>query len=111
MKDQCAMMNVPSSGNAGGLSGSKIYDLSTAPHGPFPQVSGFHARGILSIAACIISSLIGVLTIVWYSRGEQFDDEEVEREILEKIKSKTSQDHPNGLVARFRRFMILRGAP
>ncbi|EFP86676.2 uncharacterized protein PGTG_13058 [Puccinia graminis f. sp. tritici CRL 75-36-700-3] len=112
MKDQCAMMNIPSSGNAGGLSGSKLYDLSTAPHGPFPQVSGFHARGNLSIAACIISSLIGVLTIIWYSRGEQFDDEEVEREMLEKIKSKTSQDHhTNGFVARFRRFMILRGAP
>ncbi|WAR53656.1 hypothetical protein PtB15_3B164 [Puccinia triticina] len=111
VKDQCRMMNIPTSGNAGGLSGSKIYDLSTAPHGPFPQKPGFHARGILSMAACIISSLIGVLTIVWYTRGEQFDDEEVEREILEKIRSKTNFDRPNGVLNRFRRFFMLRSAP
>jgi iron transport multicopper oxidase len=98
MKDQCAMMKVPSSGNAGGLTGSKIYDLSTAPQGPFPQISGFHARGILSMAACIVSSLIGVLTIIWYTRGEQFNDEEVEQEFLEKIKAKSHQDRPSGFI-------------
>ncbi|KAI9611005.1 hypothetical protein H4Q26_008852 [Puccinia striiformis f. sp. tritici PST-130] len=111
MKDQCGKMNIPFSGNAGGLSGSKIYDLSTAPHGPFPQISGFHARGILSMAACIISSLIGVLTIVWYTRGEQFDEEEVEREIMEKIKSQADKNGRTAFMSRIRRFLIIRRAP
>jgi len=106
MKEQCAKMKMPWSGNAGGLTGSKIYDLSTAPHGPFPQVSGFHTRGILSLAACIISSLLGVVTIIWYARGEQFNDAQIEQEILDKINSNSNPRHSPRFFNRIHRFLI-----
>lgn len=91
MKDHCKKLGKPFSGNAGGISGSSIYDLSNAPHGPYPQNPGFHTKGILSIAACIASSLIGVITIIWYTMGEQFEEEDVKIELEEKIASKAAK--------------------
>lgn len=91
MKDHCTALGKPSSGNAGGSSGSLIYDLSNAPHGPYPQNSGFHAKGMLSIAGCIVASLIGVATIIWYATGEQFEEAEVEREVKLKLANKVSK--------------------
>lgn len=91
MKDQCAKLQKPFSGNAGGLSGKSIYDLSSAPHGPYPQNPGFHAKGIISIAGCIVASLIGVFTIIWYGMGEQFEEEEVARELKQKLASKAAK--------------------
>ncbi|MBW0499229.1 hypothetical protein O181_038944 [Austropuccinia psidii MF-1] len=103
MKSQCDMMGISSSGNAGGLSGSGIYDLSTAPQGPFPQNSGFYTKGIISISACIVSSLIGVLTILWYAGGEQIEEEEVEREIVQKLSNKEAGRKKPTYYYQFRR--------
>ncbi|KAG0147247.1 hypothetical protein CROQUDRAFT_61959 [Cronartium quercuum f. sp. fusiforme G11] len=107
MKDHCTALGKPSSGNAGGLSGPSIYDLSKAPHGPYPQRPGFHAKGKISIAGCILASLIGVATIIWYATGEQFEEAEVERELKVKLASKAAKR--KALIATRRKLVHLVG--
>lgn len=57
MKDQCASLGIQAEGNAAGK--MSVTDLSGAPHGPYPQVDGFKAKGIGAMVGCILSALLG----------------------------------------------------
>lgn len=67
MIDNCKALGWSTSGNAAGKQG---LDLSGAPSGVDVIYDGFTAKGKGAMAACIISALLGMGTIVWYAQGQ-----------------------------------------
>ncbi|ELU42615.1 ferroxidase, multicopper oxidase [Rhizoctonia solani AG-1 IA] len=65
--DQCKMLGVPISGNAAGHNSTT--DLSGLTIGPFPQKLGWNAKGIGAMTGCVLSALLGIATVIWYSTG------------------------------------------
>ena len=53
MYDQCQELGKPTSGNAAGHQSPS--DLAGLPLGPYPQVLGWHPKGIGAMAGCVIS--------------------------------------------------------
>ncbi|KAF8632864.1 hypothetical protein AX17_004712 [Amanita inopinata Kibby_2008] len=88
--DQCRTLGKPVSGNAAGH--ASVTDLSGLPMGPFPQRLGWHSKGIGAMAGCVLTALLGMLTVVWYTLGGSITDEEIEHQIrtkqAEKVKRK-----------------------
>ncbi|KAF8121904.1 Fet3 protein [Boletus edulis] len=82
---QCAAQGSPDSGNAAGH--ASVSDLSGLPLGPFPIVFGFQTRGILAITGCILTAVIGMITVVWYAIGVRGSEEEIEQEVLKRIEA------------------------
>lgn len=39
-----------------------VTDLAGAPHGPYPQVAGWHAKGIGALAGTILAALLGAFS-------------------------------------------------
>ncbi|KAI8889405.1 multicopper oxidase [Backusella circina FSU 941] len=66
-KDSCTAGGFSYEGNAAGKSG---LDLKGAPDGIYLIYDGFTARGKGAMAACIISALLGIAAIVWFSRTD-----------------------------------------
>lgn len=102
MFDQCAMLNIPSTGNAVGLFSTT--DLPGVPTGPFPQTFGWKPLGIGMLSLAIISALLGMGTVVFYSLGGQLEAEEVEIEVRRKMAEKrergTKLQRVKGLFAK-----------
>ena len=86
MYDQCTALDTPSSGNAAGHSSPD--DLSGLPEGPFPQVLGWHSKGIGAMAGCVLTAVIGMATVTWYALGGAISEEEMEREVRREIGEK-----------------------
>lgn len=80
MYDQCAMLNMPSSGNAAGHPASDLLDLSGWKLGPFQQILGWRPKGIGAMAGCVLTAVLGMLTVTWYSLGGHISEEEMEHE-------------------------------
>lgn len=85
MLDQCASMNVPTSGNVVGKM-SKT-DFKGEPYGPHVLKMGWTPKAIGALAGCIISFLAGVAAIIWYGHGG-FSEEELEEEVRRQIDQK-----------------------
>ncbi|KII91245.1 hypothetical protein PLICRDRAFT_104957 [Plicaturopsis crispa FD-325 SS-3] len=87
MYDHCASLSTPSTGNAAGHASTT--DLSGLALGPYPQVLGWHPRGIGAMAGCVLSAVLGMCAVVWYALvGGVIGDEEVEREERERLAQK-----------------------
>lgn len=67
MYDNCKALNHPFSGNAAGKMSAT--DLDGSVVGPFPQKLGWKPKGIVAMAGCVLTALIGMLTVVWYAWG------------------------------------------
>jgi iron transport multicopper oxidase len=65
--DVCEAGGTPGTGNAAGKEG---LDLKGAPSGVTLIPDAFTAKGKGALAACIISALIGMASIVWYSNHD-----------------------------------------
>ncbi|KAJ2961495.1 hypothetical protein NQZ79_g3313 [Umbelopsis isabellina] len=65
--DNCKALGWSVEGNAAGKQG---LDVSGAPSGVTIPIDGFTAKGKGAMAACIISALLGMGTIVWYAQGQ-----------------------------------------
>jgi iron transport multicopper oxidase len=65
--DNCKALGWSTSGNA---AGKEALDLSGAPSGVTVPYDGFTAKGKGAMAACIISALLGMGTIIWYAQGQ-----------------------------------------
>ncbi|KAF7291853.1 Fet3 protein [Mycena indigotica] len=78
IQDNCKALGLPISGNAAGHSGTE--DLSGLHLGPFPQNNGWHSKGIGAMAGCVLTAVLGMLTVVWYALGGSITDEEAERD-------------------------------
>jgi len=76
--DQCASQNIPTVGNAAGHTDPN--DLQGLPAGPFPQILGWRPRGIGAMAGCVLTAVIGMLTVTWYALGGHISDAEMEHE-------------------------------
>ena len=72
--------------------------------GPWVQELGWHAKGIVALAGCIVTALLGIATIIWYSMGG-LDDDEVEREVSQAIRKKDAKKEARaaGVKSLFRR--------
>jgi len=95
MYDQCAALHQPFSGNAAGFASAT--DLMGLHLGPFPQKLGWHQKGIGAMAGCVLTALLGMLTVVWYALGGQISDEEMEREVMQALEAKEKRGRFFGL--------------
>lgn len=79
---------MPVSQNAVGL--MSVTNLKGEKLGPYPQILGWRPRGIGAMAGCVLTALLGMVTVVWYAFGGQLDaddlDDEVRRELEKKKK-------------------------
>ncbi|KAG1867396.1 Fet3 protein [Suillus subluteus] len=96
MYEQCSAIGVPSSGNAAGHASPT--DLSGLPLGPFFQVLGWLPKGIGAMAGCVLTAIIGILTVVWYSAmGGTISEEEIEELVRQRIEEKERKGRFFGL--------------
>ncbi|KAE9398315.1 ferroxidase [Gymnopus androsaceus JB14] len=97
LKDNCLALGFPASGNAAGFA-SKT-DLDGLPLGPYLQNNGWHPKGILAMFGCVLTAVIGMLTVMWYSViGGQITEEETEHEVREAIDKKAKRGKFFGLI-------------
>lgn len=87
MFDHCRKLGKPYEGNAAGK--MSVTDLSGLKVGPFVQKLGWRPKGIGALIGCILSALLGMAAVVWYSLvGRQLTDQEVEQEVRKKMAAK-----------------------
>ncbi|KAF9028653.1 Fet3 ferroxidase protein [Hymenopellis radicata] len=95
MFDNCQALGLPTVGNAAGHASAT--DLDGLKVGPFPQNLGWHPRGVGALVGCILSALVGMCTVAWYSMGG-YSEEEIEREVRERISEKAKRGRFFGLM-------------
>ena len=98
LTQQCLAQNLLASGNAAGHASAT--DLSGLPTGPTLQNNGWHAKGIIAMTGCVLTAVIGMLTVVWYAIGGALSDEEVEREVRAAQAAKLTRRRLFGLLKR-----------
>jgi iron transport multicopper oxidase len=98
LTQQCVVLNVPVSGNAAGHASTT--DLSGLQLGPYPQNNGWHTKGILAMTGCVLTAVIGMITVVWYAMGGALSDEEIEREVRAAHVAKMKRGRLFGLLKR-----------
>jgi iron transport multicopper oxidase len=96
--DQCQDLGKPFSGNAAGHASTT--DLAGLPLGPYPQVLGWHSKGIGAMAGCVLTAVIGMATVIWYSLGGHISEEDMEHEVREHLAAKESRGRFFGLLRR-----------
>lgn len=94
--DQCKALGLPSTGNAAGH--IDALDLNGIPEGPFPQILGWRPRGIGAMAGCVLTAVIGMLTVAWYSLGGHISEEEMEHEVRREQEEKAKRGKLFGLI-------------
>ena len=95
---QCLALNSPVSGNAAGHASPT--DLSGLQLGPFPLHDGWHTKGILAMTGCVLTAVIGMITVVWYAMGGALSDEEIEQEVRAAQTAKMKRGRLFGLLKR-----------
>lgn len=98
LAQQCLAQNLPASGNAAGH--ASITDLSGLPTGPSIQNNGWHTKGILAMTGCVLTAVLGMLTVVWYTLGGILTDEEIEHEVRAAHAAKLERGRLFGLLKR-----------
>ena len=93
--EQCQELSIPVSGNAAGH--TDMTDFSGWTLGPFQQNNGWHPRGIGAMAGCVLTAVLGMLTVVWYSLGGHISEEEMEHEAREHQERKEQRGRFFGL--------------
>jgi len=98
VQDNCHALGLPISGNAAGHSDPA--DLSGLPLGPFPQNNGWHSKGIGAMAGCVLTAVLGMLTVMWYALGGHITEEEQEHEVRAALEAKEKRGRFFGLLKR-----------
>jgi len=98
LAQQCRAQNLLTSGNAAGHASAT--DLSGLPTGPFLQNNGWHTKGILAMTGCVLTAVLGMLTVAWYSIGGAWSEEELDREVRAAHAAKLNRGRLFGLVKR-----------
>ncbi|GJE86451.1 multicopper oxidase FET3 [Phanerochaete sordida] len=80
MYQQCAALSLPTSGNAAGHPASDLLDFAGWTLGPYQQVLGWRPKGIGAMAGCVLTAVLGMMTVTWYSLGGHISEEEMEHE-------------------------------
>ncbi|GAA6012942.1 hypothetical protein JCM8202_002959, partial [Rhodotorula sphaerocarpa] len=91
LKDQCESLGISATGNAGGK--MSLTDFGTAPKGPKDQaqITGWTTRAKGALAGCVITALLGMLSVVWYAVGGQLDVDELEEEVVRDMAAKAAK--------------------
>lgn len=97
MYDNCKALGKPTTGNAAGHASAS--DLSGLTLGPYPQILGWRPKGIGAMTGCVLTAVLGMLAVVWYAFGGHIEDEEMEREVRERIEQKNARGGLRGRVA------------
>ncbi|KAJ7253686.1 ferroxidase [Mycena haematopus] len=98
LADNCQALGLPASGNAAGHADPA--DLAGLPLGPYPQNNGWHSRGIGAMAGCVLTAVLGMLTVLWYALGGHISEEEQESEVRAALAAKEKRGRFFGLVKR-----------
>lgn len=85
---QCAALDLPYSGNAAGHNSTT--DLRGLKLGPYQQILGWRPKGIVAMTGCVLATVLGMLSVLWYTRGV-IDETVVEREVRESIEKKEAK--------------------
>ncbi|KAJ7098323.1 Fet3 protein [Mycena epipterygia] len=96
--DNCKALGLPASGNAAGHASTT--DLSGLTVGPFPQNNGWHSKGIGAMAGCVLTAVLGMLTVVWYALGGRISEEEEEHEVRAALAAKEKRGRFFGLLKK-----------
>ncbi|KAG5721430.1 Iron transport multicopper oxidase fio1 [Termitomyces sp. T112] len=89
MRDYCSALGKMVSGNAAGIASTT--DLKGLPLGPFPQILGWRPKGIGAMFGCVLTAVLGMATVTWYSIGGHLTEEEVEEEVRQRIAAKEAR--------------------
>ncbi|KAN0085920.1 Ferroxidase [Tylopilus felleus] len=87
--EQCTAQGIPQSGNAAGHASAT--DLSGLPLGPWPQIMGWQLKGILAMTGCVLTAVIGMMTVVWYTMGVKDSEQEIEQEVMRRLEAKRNR--------------------
>ncbi|RXW17297.1 hypothetical protein EST38_g8554 [Candolleomyces aberdarensis] len=82
MYDHCKAQGMLYSGNAAGHASPT--DLSGLKEGPFVQKLGWRPKGIVAMTGCVVTAVLGMLTVVWYMWGAPEDEGETHDNAPEK---------------------------
>jgi iron transport multicopper oxidase len=74
--DQCDNLGVKTSGNAAGFTDEQTFTGIQSPPGLYPTY--MQTKGVVSLAACVVSALIGLYTVLWYA---SFDNPTIKVEL------------------------------
>ncbi|KAJ3506458.1 hypothetical protein NLJ89_g6860 [Agrocybe chaxingu] len=96
MYDHCKALGKPISGNAAGH--ASVTDLTGLPLGPYPQNLGWHSKGIGAMAGCVLAAVLGMISVAWYSLGGHISEEEIEKEVRDKLEAKERRGKLFGLL-------------
>ncbi|KAH9000834.1 Fet3 protein [Lactarius hatsudake] len=96
LAQHCRTLNLPASGNAAGHASAT--DLSGLKTGPFPQNNGWHTKGILAMTGCVLTAVLGMLTVAWYAIGGALSEEELEHDARAAHAAKLKRGRLFGLV-------------
>lgn len=75
-------------------------DLSGAPHGPYPQTSGWTSKAIGALAGTILAALLGMAAVVWYAFGDALEEDELQREVEREVAESKAKKERGGLIKR-----------
>ncbi|BGP19389.1 ferroxidase fet3 [Rhodosporidiobolus nylandii] len=88
--DQCNSLDMDYTGNAAGKMSTT--DLSGQAKAPQDQahITGWTPKAKGALAGCVLTALIGMLTVVWYAVGGQLDADELEEEVQRELDAKAA---------------------
>lgn len=98
LAQQCLADLLPVSGNAAGHASPT--DLSGLEEEPSLENNGWHTKGILAMTGCVLTAVLGMLSVVWYALGGALSDEEVERDVRARLAAKVKRGQLFGLLKR-----------
>ncbi|KAJ7723385.1 Fet3 protein [Mycena metata] len=98
IQDNCKALGLPVTGNAAGHASAT--DLSGLSLGPYPQNNGWHPRGEGAMAGCVLSAVLGMMTVVWYALGGRITEEEEEYEVRTALAAKEKRGRFFGLLRK-----------
>ncbi|KAH9958044.1 ferroxidase [Russula dissimulans] len=98
LTQQCLKDLLPVSGNAAGHASPT--DLSGLAPEPSVQHNGWHTKGILAMTGCVLTAVLGMLSVMWYALGGALSDEEVERDVRARLAAKMKRGRLFGILKR-----------
>ncbi|KZP14642.1 multicopper oxidase [Athelia psychrophila] len=98
LNDQCLALGLPISGNAAGHADPT--NLAGLPLGPYLQIIGWRPKGIWAMTGCVLTAVLGMLTVLWYSLGGHITDDEIEQEVRAKLAAKEKRGRFFGLLKK-----------
>lgn len=98
MLEHCAYWDIPTTGNIVGLNSTT--DFKGEPWGPHVQKLGWRPKGIAAMAGCVLTALLGILSVIWYASGS-LEEDEIASEIQHKQEMKAASGGKLGAIKKF----------